>query len=242
MLLQLYLILTSSSSLTLEVRVVFFELYVHNGQTPVRLAMLSEDCCCINISSNKWFFHQTVLSNVAFHSTFYLLFQTDHSNWHQVSGVSAVRRTNKLNNMVDFRPFCQRKWNMVHLAIIQYKCIWVFTAFKLIFDKNLLHVLADNFSPGPAGLRHCSRGTSRIFFMQPFLHSFAWKDDERRHLLSYTITYINYSCCLGFAFCYCLCLGWDPLAIFGSLFSVDSPYSSVLNMGLSLRLFCQESL
>lgn len=125
---------------------------------------------------------------------------------------------------------------MVYLAIIQYKYIWVFTAFKLIFDKNLLHVLADNFNPGPAGLRHCSRGTSRIFFMQPFLHSFAWKDDERRHLLSYTITYINYSCCLGLAFCYCLCLGWGSTNNFWVLiFSWKSLFISV-KYGLVLKI------
>ena len=43
MLFQFYLMLASPSSLTLAVRVMFFELCVHDGQAPVRRAMLSGD-------------------------------------------------------------------------------------------------------------------------------------------------------------------------------------------------------
>ena len=47
MLLQFYSMLASPSSLTLDVRVMFFELCVHDGQTPVRQAMLSADSACL---------------------------------------------------------------------------------------------------------------------------------------------------------------------------------------------------
>ena len=36
----------ASPSLALEVRVMFFELYVHDGQAPVRRPMLSGDSSC----------------------------------------------------------------------------------------------------------------------------------------------------------------------------------------------------
>ena len=47
MLHQFYLMLASPSSLTLEVRVMFFELCVHDGQALVRRAMLSSDSSCL---------------------------------------------------------------------------------------------------------------------------------------------------------------------------------------------------
>ena len=46
MLLQFYSMLTLPSSLTLEVSVMSFELCVHDGQGPVRRAMLSGDSSC----------------------------------------------------------------------------------------------------------------------------------------------------------------------------------------------------
>ena len=47
MLLQFYSMLALLFSLTLEVRVMLFELRVHDGQAPVRRAMLSSDSSCV---------------------------------------------------------------------------------------------------------------------------------------------------------------------------------------------------
>ena len=46
---QFYSMLASPSSLTLVVRVMFFELCVHDWQAPVRRAMLSGDSSCSKI-------------------------------------------------------------------------------------------------------------------------------------------------------------------------------------------------
>ena len=45
-----YSVLASPSSLTLELRIMFFELCFHDGQAPIRRAMLSGDsfCCLYN--------------------------------------------------------------------------------------------------------------------------------------------------------------------------------------------------
>ena len=47
MLLQFYSMLASLSSFSLEVRFKFFELCVHNGQAPVRQALLPDDSSCL---------------------------------------------------------------------------------------------------------------------------------------------------------------------------------------------------
>ena len=53
MLLQFYLNLASLSSLTLRVRAMFFELCVHDGQAPVRRALLSGDSSCLYMYVNE---------------------------------------------------------------------------------------------------------------------------------------------------------------------------------------------
>ena len=45
---KFYSMLASPSSLTLEVRVMFFELCVHDGHAPVMRSMLSGDSSCFD--------------------------------------------------------------------------------------------------------------------------------------------------------------------------------------------------